>query len=157
MRFYRVIVPYRAAPAQRPRATRNGLIYADPKTRDWQETFRTLVYQQLKAPMINTAVGLNINIFSTRDPAKLNSGDIDNVLKNIMDALTKVAYTDDRIVVKTNIAVFKHSEEIIAVDIWEIDTNDRKSYEPPIITSPDLILLLKDDPSAVGIINVTLE
>ena len=135
MRIYRIMVPLRASPAQRPRATRGGIIYADPKTRDWQEQFRTLVYQQLKAPLIDTAVGLNVNIFSPRDPAKLNSGDIDNVLKNIMDALTKVAYTDDRIVVKTNIAVFKHTKDIIAVDVWEIDTNDWSTYiAPPMIT-----------------------
>ena len=134
MRIYRVVVPIRATPAQRPRATRRGLIYADPKTRDWQEQFRTLVYKQLKAPLIDTAVGLNISVFSPRDPAKLNSGDIDNVLKNIMDALTKVAYTDDRIVVKTNIAVYKHTEDIIAVDIWEIDTNNWSTYiAPPIL------------------------
>ena len=133
MRHLRCIVDMRAEPAQRPRATRQGIIYADPRSRDWQQQFRTVAALQLPAPPFSTAVGVHATCFSTRHPDKLNAGDADNVLKNIMDALTNIAWIDDRLVVSAHIDMLKHDLNFIVADIWGIDTANYNSYHSPYV------------------------
>lgn len=87
-------IPGRPVPKQRPRVGKNGSIYTPKKCREYEKVVaiyaKTVFRQPLTGPV---ALGLKL-YFSVRP------GDLDNYVKAISDGLNRIAWVDDRQVVK---------------------------------------------------------
>lgn len=100
-----------AVPQGRPRFTRTGFAYDPPQSRQFKVAFGQLVLSQLQgtSPMCG-ALKVTIRIFRAADKFKKGAtskryGDIDNILKGILDALTatKAVWLDDKQIVELHV------------------------------------------------------
>lgn len=104
-----ITVPYNIAPAkavhftvpgeprskERPRATRNGVIYTPAKTQEAEIIVKNAFLEQVpNGTYFTTPVIVAIVFFNGNKRRR----DVDNMAKLVMDALNKVAYEDDYLV-----------------------------------------------------------
>ena len=91
---------------RRPRFTKSGHTYTDPKTKAEEEA----IAKKYNGPKYRGCVSVEVDIYPRMPkgtPKKLNSlpamkkPDVDNVLKVVMDALQGKAYDDDKQVTRT--------------------------------------------------------
>lgn len=68
---------------------------------------------------MTNAVKINVKIFTKYKPTSLNSGDIDNHLKAILDAINGVCFADDRQIVEGHVYLFK-GEPHVEVTLEEL-------------------------------------
>lgn len=87
----------------RPRATKSGVIYTPKATKDAEKALRDqwpAVIEPFDEPIAVTLVVADdrviVYIEPIKKPLSKMRGDIDNLAKTVLDALNKVAYTDDR-------------------------------------------------------------
>lgn len=92
--------------SSRPRVTRNG-VYFTPRTKALRSKIRT-AWERSGNGVTEGPVSVTIRVFRSipkSRPKKMQSEpdifkpDVDNIAKNVLDALNGVAFTDDRFVV----------------------------------------------------------
>lgn len=120
----------------RPRATKWGHVYADPRNTAWKTLLHDIVDSQLLGyEPLNSACAINVYAFTRTRITALRAGDADNILKNVMDAVTGVVYLDDCLVVDCRIQLFHAETPLIVIDAWNVDeaSFDRQTPEllPP--------------------------
>lgn len=113
-------LPVDCRPAPRPRVTRNATFspkwYSDLKLAIGQKArleMERAGYMPLKAP-----VKLEVTVARDMDVTKRLFGDVDNLLKTIMDALTGVCYEDDRFVISASISKLKAPSPKLSIRVF---------------------------------------
>jgi Holliday junction resolvase RusA-like endonuclease len=105
-------IPIKPKAKGRPRATRNGGMYTDKATKEYEAAVRQ-TYIDLGLPKFDGNVQVtcvfqkthtNVTIISVKEESELRS-DVDNLCKSLLDGLNGVAYDDDKQVV--NLKAFK--------------------------------------------------
>lgn len=107
-----VKVPWTPRAKGRPRHTKTGITYTDPKTREAEAAFAAAFEEAvgLHGSRFDEPIGMKLELandfvivsFTQEEDytqRKLR-GDLDNYVKLISDSLNGVAYTDDRLIVK---------------------------------------------------------
>lgn len=136
----------------RPRATKWGHVYADPRNTAWQNVLQEIVASQLRAfAPFETACAINAFAFTRAKITAVRAGDADNILKNIMDALTGVVYLDDSLVVDSRIQLFQTVDPLIVIDAWTVDEDSLDRPTPDFL--PPSFCLAHGIDIPTGIIN----
>lgn len=91
-------LPLYAVPMERQRITKTGHCYTPTKTRDFMKECKLYLRAGHNGEPVSQAVKVEINFFKKREPVNKNYGDIDNLAKSVMDAMTGIVYTDDKYV-----------------------------------------------------------
>lgn len=100
-------IPVVPRPKQRPRMTRSGHVYTPKDTKDIENAIGGEFAAQFPdhepwAEPLDVRIayekdGFHVELEPITNPNKANlRGDIDNYVKATLDALNKIAYTDDR-------------------------------------------------------------
>ena len=90
---------FKTDPTPFSRPARNS--YLLQKDIDFREYLAIVGNRQMKLqrlPIFDTPMEVNINLYRKRKPTDPRFGDIDNHLKNILDALNGVIWKDDRLI-----------------------------------------------------------
>lgn len=105
-------IPIKPKSKGRPRATRAGGVYTDKATREYEKAIHQF-YNESGFTKFEGNVELHctfykdhivVNISDVNEESKLR-GDLDNMVKSLLDGLNGVAYNDDKQVV--NLLAFK--------------------------------------------------
>ena len=105
-------IPLKPKAKGRPRATRNGGMYTDKATREYESAIRQF-YIDAGLPKFDGNVQvsctfmkdhIHVSIVSVKEESSLRS-DLDNLVKALLDGLNTVAFDDDKQVV--NLKAFK--------------------------------------------------
>jgi Holliday junction resolvase RusA-like endonuclease len=95
-------------PASRPRMTKAGFAYTEPKYKAWKSAAINVITQCIDAPPSENLVALRVQLISVKPrTGKLVTPnyDTDNGLKSIQDAITQAGriWNDDRQIVWTEV------------------------------------------------------
>ena len=95
------VIPTDPIPLARPRVV-GGHAFLPPRSRQYRQLIQTFVMAQMikakLAPMAGELV-CKLKFFRTRPVTAPNYGDIDNLAKAVLDALSGLLYSDDRQIV----------------------------------------------------------
>ena len=69
------------------------------------------IEMQGRAPF-DGAIKLTVKVFTKYKATSLKSGDVDNHLKSVMDALNGICYLDDRQVIEGNVQLFQGTPHV---------------------------------------------
>lgn len=93
-------LPIDCRPAPRPRITRKASFYPE-----WYTNLRSTISKRAETEMkragylpVRCPVKLEVQVERTYDIGNIKYGDVDNLLKTVMDALTEICYDDDRFI-----------------------------------------------------------
>jgi Holliday junction resolvase RusA-like endonuclease len=95
--------PIEPVPKARPRVTRSGHVYTPKKTKDFEETIKSLATLQMHKYQHGALTGaLRTEVsFGLKTPKKKKNSfpigrpDIDNLQKSLFDALNEIVWNDD--------------------------------------------------------------
>lgn len=103
----------------RPRMSKSGHVYTPKATKDYEDMIRDEWMKQCGTTPLTGPLGVEIRFFFKRPRSHFKKGsllnaprhflnvpDLDNVEKAVLDALNKVAYADDKLIVS------KHSQKL---------------------------------------------
>ena len=94
-------------PLARPRLnTTNRGRYLPVKSRKFQDDLRALVRAAFKDKPLDSPLAVTLHFYRPRKPTAQNFGDIDNLVKAVLDACNGVIWTDDKLI--TQLLAFKH-------------------------------------------------
>lgn len=82
-------------PAPRPRATRHGHIYVEPAYLQYRKDIAYMARQHNPGILTTEAIKLDLTFFRNKEITSSRFGDIDNLVKGVLDALKGVIYVDD--------------------------------------------------------------
>jgi Holliday junction resolvase RusA-like endonuclease len=123
----------------RPRFTRDGHVYTDAKTREYEEEIRE-AFAEAGGVMTDKAVMVSIVVHHgvparwskkvkraalDNKIAPIRKPDVDNIGKIVLDALNGVAWKDDRQVVSLTVAKAWTKEAYVGVFVREMDYDGR--------------------------------
>lgn len=117
MEKVKLVIPGRPVPKKRPRLGvrgRRAYIYTPPETKAYEELIKLLAKMTVKEPL-NGLVCVDLKVFVKRP-----RGDLDNILKSILDGMNGVVYHDDSQVKKIDAELFvldKETEERAEVEV----------------------------------------
>ncbi len=111
--LYKVVVPGKPVPKERPRLSKQGKMYTPDKTKKYEELIRKTAYLIIDQPLTGH-VSVDIKIYTWR-----LTGDIDNYIKSILDGLTGVAYKNDLQVTALSAKRYISDIERVEIDITE--------------------------------------
>ena len=106
-----------AEPKRRHRQT-NGRAYPDPKGVAYEQMLGFLMRHERKGPMLECFVGVQA-LFVTE-----SKGDLDNLLKAVLDAGNGILWKDDRQIVEANAFKRKPTEgepEFVELQVWKAE------------------------------------
>jgi len=106
-------------PAPRPRVSQYGRVYMPNDYKEYVKEIQEQVTSQLSI-CSNEFVGLDITFYKNRNPRHKIFGDIDNLLKGVMDALIGLAYFDDGQVLEVHAKKVQSDQEGIQVSIFNL-------------------------------------
>lgn len=115
----------------RPRVTRRGHCYTPQKTKDFEETLKSLAILQMhenKHSLLEGVLSARVFFFLNR-PKKPKHGlpavkpDIDNLVKSLFDALNEVVWKDDAQVCTLSVTKLYSEKPSISIEI-------RHGYHP---------------------------
>lgn len=93
MSEYRIVVPGRPKPKERPRfSPRSGRAFTPKTTLDYEAYVRECSAGIVTEPFEGNALTFIVDVYFKQR----NHGDLDNYVKIAQDALNKVAYRDDK-------------------------------------------------------------
>jgi len=111
--LYKIVIPGRPVPKERPRMNRQGKMYTPNKTKEYEQlvakTARLIIPEPLKGD-----VRVDIKIYTSRV-----IGDLDNYIKSILDGLNNVAYNNDK-----QISIITAQRYISEIERAEIDVTE---------------------------------
>lgn len=120
-------------PKGRPRFTRCGIAYTPAKTREFEKAIGDLYQGEPLKGLLSVNVEFRFKVFDSYSKKKKlalveqhwNSsrslGDLDNLLKAVLDGLNGVAFEDDSQVVEINAAKYWGEEDLIRIEVKEIE------------------------------------
>lgn len=116
----RFVIPGPATPKGRPRITRTGHAYTPQKTKAYAEKVQWVA--RAFAPRTPLLGPVSVRIVEYRKGTPEARPDIDNVLKNLLDAMNGLIWRDDSQVVQL-FAEKRHDEKEprVEVEIWEVE------------------------------------
>lgn len=116
----KLTIPLDTPPAPRPRFTRAGIAYDPPESRKYKANLAQLILSQINSPALFTgAVHVRIVVYRNFKKATVPKfGDIDNLAKIILDAITMsgAVWKDDRQI--TDLHITKATAPEPRVEIW---------------------------------------
>lgn len=115
----------RPTPKQRPRFGRNGT-YTPNKTSKYEDAIKVLTKMQYKGRPITGPVSVHLS-FHFKRPAKSKYtkpigcayGDIDNLIKAVLDALNGIVFRDDNQIVTVTAAKFYNTKDMVVAVVNE--------------------------------------
>jgi Holliday junction resolvase RusA-like endonuclease len=112
----------------RPRFTRSGHAFTDPKTREYEAFLKNSFRHGYKGPVVprETPIGLKIvlNVPQIKKPVRVMptvKPDLDNAAKSILDALNGVVFEDDSQVCKLEVEKRYAAEGFIELKVYLLD------------------------------------
>lgn len=113
-------LPIDCRPAPRPRVTKNVTFYPQ-----WYNDLKLAINQKARLEMkragylpLRAPVHLEVIVAREIDIDKRNFGDVDNLLKTVMDALIGVCYDDDRFVAGATIRKLKAQSPKLSIRVF---------------------------------------
>ena len=127
------IIKGEAIPKGRPRVNSKGWLYTPKRTKDYEE----LVASSYEGDKLTGALGMRLEVYMSipKSESKKNrikmergeiyptkaNGDLDNIVKSILDGLNGIAYEDDRQVVEIEASkYYTDKEPYTYVELCEI-------------------------------------
>ena len=115
-----IALPIDCRPAPRPRVTRNATYQPQ-----WYTDLKLAINHKARAEMkragylpLRAPVRLEITVAREHDVTKQLFGDVDNLLKTVMDAIKGVCYEDDRFVIGANISKIKAQSPKLSIRVF---------------------------------------
>jgi len=98
----RLVVPGEPIPMARPRIANHGRVYTPAKTKNYQKRIATVATLLKLSPAVGPVeVSCWFSLPRNKDGSETRKhGDLDNYAKNCLDALSHLAYDDDKQVVR---------------------------------------------------------
>lgn len=113
-------LPIDCRPAPRPRITKSAAF--NPQ---WYTDLKLAINHRARAEMkkagylpLRAPVRLEITVAREHDVTKQLFGDVDNLLKTVMDALKGVCYDDDRFVTSASISKIKAPSPKLSIRVF---------------------------------------
>lgn len=107
-------------PAPRPRVNQYGIVYIPT---DYKE-YITEIQRQANKYLLNYStdelLSMDVVFRKNANPNGKRFGDIDNLLKGVMDALINYAYVDDAQVIQSTVRKVRDTNEGIDIKIYSI-------------------------------------
>jgi Holliday junction resolvase RusA-like endonuclease len=94
-----------AVPLARPRVTKRGT-FLPKRSQQFRADFQTLARAAFRGKPFNSNIAVTLHFFKPINPSSRNFGDIDNLVKAVLDAGNGLLWTDDSLI--TAIHAFKH-------------------------------------------------
>lgn len=113
----KIYIPIYAVPMERQRISKSGHCYTPTRTRDFIKECKLYIRRQFDLLPIETGVKLDIEIYKNAPPLSRRYGDIDNLVKSIMDAMTGLVYLDDAQVMQISARKVRSSANLISITI----------------------------------------
>lgn len=116
---YKIIIPGRPMPKDRPRFSRNGkkyLVYTTEATRKFERYVGYKALDVFRGKPLTREIAMNIKLYfkDNRFP------DIDNCLKSLLDGLQGTAFENDRQVKRVSVERFQDENERAEIEIEEV-------------------------------------
>lgn len=112
--IYKIVIPGKPVPKDRPRINSSGKMYTPVKTKMYEELVASRAREVMPEPLTGN-VRVDIKIYG-----KQIKSDIDNLAKSILDGLTKVAYNNDRQVTVLTVEILQSPFERAEIELSEI-------------------------------------
>lgn len=98
------------------------------ESRRWRRVMTLAVRAEIQAQraryIIDRPVMVRLAFYTPNDPTHPYAGDLDKLERNVLDALTGSAFTDDRFVVKIDSvkvhALGTHHGPGVMIEVWEV-------------------------------------
>lgn len=127
----KIEIPIKSVPKGRPRLGKNGCVYTPRKTERFETELFFLAKDAYDGPPLEGPISANIQIIFKKAkrskhkyPAFQRTGDIDNHLKSIFDAISGYLFRDDSQIVEC-VASKKYGErDTIKIRLENIDEHD---------------------------------
>lgn len=110
-------LPLYAVPMERQRITKTGHCYTPSRTREFMKECKNYLVAQYKGEVLTQAVKVEINFFKKREPVNKNYGDIDNLAKSVLDAMTGIIYADDKYVTELTVKKYWSTAASIVIKV----------------------------------------
>lgn len=102
MAITKIYIPISAVPMERPRVYK-GRAITPKRSAAFIRTCRNIIAAQYKGTPIDTPCRAVLNIFKKRSPSSRTYGDVDNLAKSILDAMTGIVYRDDCLITELTV------------------------------------------------------
>ena len=103
--MFTVTLNLAAVPLARPRVTKFGT-FLPKRSQQFRSDFQTLTRAAFTGKPFDTEIAVTLHFFKPLKPASRNFGDIDNLIKAVLDAGNGFIWEDDSLI--TEIHAFKH-------------------------------------------------
>lgn len=97
-----------AVPLARPRVTARGT-FLPKRSQQFRSDFQTLARAAFNGKPFDSEIAVTLHFFKPLKPSARNFGDIDNLVKAVLDAGNGLIWSDDSII--TELHAFKHKGE----------------------------------------------
>jgi len=111
--LYKIVVPGRPVPKERPRISKQGKLYTPSKTKNYEALINKTAKLIIPEPLTGH-VRIDIKLYTWR-----LAGDLDNYIKSILDGLAGVAYKNDLQVTALSAKRYISDIERVEIDITE--------------------------------------
>lgn len=114
--MFEIYIDIKPKPAPRPRF-RNNHAYMPVDYQKYLAEIKRQLQLHLPAYLSADIISLQVTFFKNRPINSTSFGDLDNLLKGIMDAMNGIVYKDDAQIITVNAAKKKSTREGIAITI----------------------------------------
>lgn len=99
-------------PLARPRVTKFGT-YLPKRSQTFRDAFQVMARAAFRQDPFTTPLAVTLHFFKNRNPAAKNYGDIDNLVKAVLDAGNGIIWQDDSIIAELHAFKAKGNNKII--------------------------------------------